>query len=316
MRIRSLFIGLFVSLLLVSCGKPDDGPRHLTPEEIEYYKSLQGQQTIDVSKYVEFRKGDCPVILTVPHGGTLLEQSLTLRTNGNCPDPDFATDLDYNTYELADAIDKAYYAQTSHHPYLVMAKIKRNHVDFNRKKEWAIPRGDDNLGQIYDAYHNYIAQARTEVASQYGSGLLLDIHGQSHSQHIELGYLLTPSTLDKSDATLDAGNYAASSSIPHLASTNKNGLSFSQILRGTDSFGGYLYRNGLECVPRPGYASPGNSPYFYGGYTTRMYGSNGGGVIDAIQCEFRYSYRDTESERLRAASAFAKSISEFLARHK
>ena len=316
MRIRLLGLGALAALLLISCGKPDDGPRHLTPEEIEYYKSLQVQQTIDIDKYVEYRKGNCPVILTVPHGGTVVESFLTLRNNSNCPDPDFATDLDYNAYELADAIDKAYYAQTGRHPYLVMAKIKRNHVDFNRKKEWAIPRGDDNLGQIYDAYHGYIAQARTEVAAQYGSGLLLDIHGQSHSQHIELGYLLTPSVLDKSDATLDSGNYAASSSIPHLASTNKNGLSFSQILRGTDSFGGYLYRNGLECVPRPGYASPGNSPYFYGGYTTRMYGSNGGGVIDAIQCEFRYSYRDTESERLRAASAFAKSISEFLARHK
>ena len=224
--------------------------------------------------------------------------------------------LDNNTYELADEIDKAYYAQTSHHPYLVMAKIMRNHVDFNRKREWAIPRGDDNLGKVYDAYHNYVAQARTEVTSLYGSGLLLDIHGQSHSQHIELGYLLTPSVLDKSDATLDSGNYAATSSIPHLAQTNKSGFSFSQVLRGTFSFGGYLHANGLECVPRPGYTSPGNNPYFYGGYTTRIYGSYNGGTIDAIQCEFRYSYRDTQSERLRAAAAFAKSISEFMAKHR
>ena len=316
MRIRLLILGLLVALLPASCGKPDDGPRHLTPEEIEYYKSLQPQQTVDVAKYVEFRQGDCPVILTVPHGGTLLEQNLTQRTYSNCPDPDFATDLDYNTRELADEIDKAYYTLTGHHPYMVIAIIKRNHIDFNRKREWAVPRGDDNLGKIYDAYHAFIAQARTEVTSLYGSGLLLDIHGQSHSQHIELGYLLTSSTLDKSDATLDSGNYAASSSIPHLARTNKGGLSFSQVLRGTNSFGGFLYRNGLECVPRPGYLSPGGNPYFYGGYTTRTYGSYGGGTIDAIQCEFRYSYRDTQSERLRAAAAFAKSVSEFLAAHK
>ena len=54
-----------------------------------------------------------------------------------------------------------------------------------------------------------------------------------------------------------------------------------------------------------------SNPYFYGGYTTRIYGSYGGGVVDAIQCEFRYSYRDTQSERVRAAAAFAKSIAEF-----
>ena len=83
------------------------------------------------------------------------------------------------------------------------------------------------------------------------------------------------------------------------------------MLRGKDSFGGFLNRNGLECVPRPGYPSPGNNPYFYGGFTTRTYGSYGGGVVDAIQCEFRYSYRDTQSERVRAAAAFAKSITEF-----
>ena len=316
MKVRLLVCWLFTALCLSACDKPDPGPRHLTPEEIEYYKSQQVPQTIDVSKYVEFRKGDCPVILTVPHGGTLLEQSLTLRTNGNCPDPDFATDLDYNTRELADEIDAAYYAQTGHHPYMAIAIIKRNHIDFNRKREWAVPRGDENLGKIYDAYHAFVAQSRAEVAAVYGSGLLLDIHGQSHSQHIELGYLLTPSVLDKSDATLDSGNYASSSSIPHLARTNKGGLSFSQVLRGTDSFGGFLYRNGLECVPRPGYLSPGNNPYFYGGYTTRTYGSYSGGTVDAIQCEFRYSYRDTQSERLRAAAAFAKSIAEFLAKHK
>ena len=194
---------------------------------------------------------------------------------------------------------------------MVIALIKRNHVDFNRKRQYAIPAGDDNVGKIYDAYHAYITTARNEVTQQYGHGLLLDIHGQSHSEDIELGYLLPPSTLDLSDAKLDSGTYVSSSSIPHLVRTNKAGHSFSQMLRGKDSFGGFLNRNGLECVPRPGYLSPGNNPYFYGGYTTRTYGSYGGGVVDAIQCEFRYSYRDTQSERVRAAAAFAKSIAEF-----
>jgi N-formylglutamate amidohydrolase len=308
MRFYRWFLILCASLGLAACQDPDDGPRHLTPEEIEKYKQ---EQTVKIEKYVEYRQGNCPVILTVPHGGTVVESFLTLRNTSNCPDPDFATDLDYNTRELADEIDKAFYQQTGKHPYMVIALIKRNHVDFNRKRQYAVPAGDDNVGKIYDAYHAYITTARNEVTQQYGHGLLLDIHGQSHSEDIELGYLLPPSTLDLSDAKLDSGTYVSSSSIPHLVRTNKAGHSFSQMLRGNDSFGGFLHRNGLECVPRPGYPSPGNNPYFYGGYTTCTYGSYGGGVVDAIQCEFRYSYRDTQAERVRAAAAFAKSITEF-----
>ena len=308
MRIRRLIFFLCLSFGLAACQEPDDGPRHLTPEEIEKYKQ---EQTLNIDKYVEYRKGTCPIILTVPHGGTVVESFLTLRNTGNCPDPDFATDLDYNTRELADEIDKAFYQQTGKHPYMVIALIKRNHVDFNRKRQYAIPAGDDNVGKIYDAYHNYVSTARAEVTQLYGHGLLLDIHGQSHSEQIDLGYLLPVSTLDMSDEKLDSGTYAASSSIVHLARTNKAGLSFSKMLRGEKSFGAFLYKNGLECVPRPQNLSPGSTPYFYGGYTTRTYGSYGGGSVDAIQCEFRYSYRDTQSERLRAAAAFAKSITEF-----
>ena len=310
MNVRLYAFILLATLGLAACHQPDDGPRHLTPEEIEKYKQ---EQTVQIEKYVEYRQGNCPIILTVPHGGTVVESFLTLRNTANCPDPDFATDLDYNTRELADEIDKAFYQQTGKHPYMIIAKIKRNHVDFNRKRNYAIPAGDENVGKIYDAYHGYIVQARTEVTQQYGHGLLLDIHGQSHSEQIDLGYLLTVSTLDKSDAALDAGTYASSSSIACLTRTNKAGLTFSQLLRGPKSFGAFLYKNGLECVPRPDNLSPGSTPYFYGGYTTRQYGSSGGGVIDAIQCEFRYSYRDTQSERLRAAAAFAKSVTEFTA---
>lgn len=304
----SLLLVLSALLALSACNRPDDGPRHLTPEEIEQYKK---QQTVKIEKYVEYRQGNCPIILTVPHGGTVVESFLTLRNTSNCPDPDFATDLDYNTRELADEIDKAYFQQTGKHPYMVIALIKRNHVDFNRRRNYAIPAGDENVGKIYDAYHDYIARAKAEISQQYGHGLLLDIHGQSHSEQIDLGYLLPVSTLNMSDETLNGGTYAASSSIAHLVRTNKAGLSFAQLLRGEKSFGGILYKNGLECVPRPQNLSPGNTPYFYGGYTTRQYGSYGGGVVDAIQCEFRYSYRDTQSERLRAAAAFAKSIDAF-----
>lgn len=311
--IRTIITLILAAAALFSCEDPDDGPRFLSPEEIAEINAQKKtlQKELDLTKYVECRAGDCPIILCVPHGGTLIDTDLKQRTGANCPDPDFATDLDYNTRELADAIDAAIFERMGKHPYMIISIIKRNHVDFNREKRYAIPADDESLDKIYEYYHSHVAQACSEVSTSFGHGLLLDIHGQSHSEQIDLGYLLSVSTLDKTDAVLNSGSYASSSSINHLSKTNKAGMSFAQLLRGPGSFGGLLYANGLECVPRPGNSTPGNTPYFNGGYTTKKYGSYSGGVIDAIQVEFRYSYRDTPAQRLKASSAVAKTLEEF-----
>ena len=64
MRIYRWLLILCASLGLAACQDPDDGPRHLTPEEIEKYKQ---EQTLKIDKYVEYRKGTCPM----PTMGTL-----------------------------------------------------------------------------------------------------------------------------------------------------------------------------------------------------------------------------------------------------
>ena len=80
MRIYRWLLTVCASLGLVACQDPEDGPRHLTPEEIEKYKQ---EQTLKIDKYVEYRKGTCPIILTDPHGGTIVESFLTLRNTGS-----------------------------------------------------------------------------------------------------------------------------------------------------------------------------------------------------------------------------------------
>ena len=311
--LRAIFASFLIFLSLLSCEKPDDGPRHLTQEEIDEInaKKKEQQKAVDLTRYVEYREGDCPIIFCVPHGGTLTDSSLKQRTSANCPDPDFACDLDYNTRELASAIDDAFFARTGKHPYMIVAIVKRTHVDFNREKKYAIASGDEIASSIYDYYHSCATKACRAVSASFGHGLLLDIHGQSHSEQIDLGYLLSVSDLNKTDAALNAGTYASSSSISHLSRTNKAEMSFASLLRGPNSLGGLLYSNGLECVPRPGNASPGATPYFNGGYTTKKYGSFYGGVIDAVQMEFRYSYRDTPAGRNKAAVAVAAALDEF-----
>lgn len=298
---------IFLVALFQSCQK-SDGPKHLSQQEIE---EIQSKQPLKLEKYVEYRQGDCPVILTVPHGGTIAESKFTIRNASNCKDPDLANDLDYNTKELACLIYDSFYKQTGQHPYMVISLLKRDYIDANRKKSYAIPSGDENLDKIYEYYHSCINQAASEISSTYGHGLLIDIHGQSHSNYIELGYLLSYSELLKTDNALDNGDFASGSSILHLAQSNKGKFTFADLLRGRHSLGAVLNENGLDCCPSPLITAPGSSNYFNGGYTTKTYGSLNGGTIDAIQMEFRYSYRETQAELERVSAATAKSIKEF-----
>ncbi len=309
MILKKLLIStiIFLVTLFQACEK-SDGPKHLSQEEID---EIQSKKELNPEKYVEYKRGDCPVIITVPHGGTLVDSKFKVRNSGNCPDPDLANDLDYMTAELASLIHDSFFKQFKLHPYIVTSLIKRDHIDVNRKKSYAIPAGDDDLAMIYDYYHECISKAVKEISTVYGHGLLLDIHGQSHSDYIELGYLLSYSDLLAKDAELNSGAYSSSSSIRRLFEINKGNISFADLLRGEHSFGAELNGNGLDCCPSPAIPSPVNSSYFNGGYTTKTYGSLNGGAVDAIQMEFRYSYRDTQAERERAAAATAKSIKEF-----
>ncbi len=161
--------------------------------------------------------------------------------------------------------------------------------------------------KAFDAYYNLISKSKDSFA---GQGLLLDIHGHSHTTvRTELGYLLSAQDLDNN--RLDPQK----SSIRALAS--RVTISFEELLHGPHSFGGLLeaQHNSKEtyyAVPSPTYIGPGNGhPYFKGGFTVAAEGSRDGDYVDAIQVESPQSYRSYHTRPVYAKD-LATSIVKFM----
>ena len=303
----------FGALTLFSCGKSD-------PEQqggSDGGSETVFQRSTNTSNGVIYRTGNAPVIFSAPHGGTSSGTNLTARTSGNCPDPDFATVMDDKTMELANMIDSIFFAKTGKYPYIIIAEVSRKYVDFNRKKAYACPKNSPNNEYVWDVYHGWIKKAEEYVEKEFGSGLLLDIHGQSHAvKQVEIGYCLSASELDLTDAQLSgASNYLFDFSMNRLVGNNKSGSSFTDLLRGPYSLGSLMYKNGLACVPHSENPTPGNLPYFNGGYITYMYGSSEEiGQIDAVQLEFDNVARQ-DANRKKTATALVDAVVEFINTH-
>jgi hypothetical protein len=66
------------------------------------------------NNYIEYRQGNLPIIISVPHGGNLTPSSIPNRTCNSA-----VTVTDANTIELARQIDSAFVNATGCHPYLI-----------------------------------------------------------------------------------------------------------------------------------------------------------------------------------------------------
>ncbi len=308
---------LFVGCIIFSCSKsatePEgQGSQGTTPEPGKVF-----ERATNSSNGIEYRTGNVPIIFSVPHGGTSQGSNLVARTSSNCPDPDFATVRDDKTIELANMIDSIFIAKTGKYPYVVIANVSRKYVDFNRKKSYACPKNAPNNEYVWEVYHNWIKKAEEFVEKEFGSGLLLDIHGQAHAvKQVEIGYCLSASELDLLDSQLASdGKYLFDFSMNRLVDNNKSGSSFVELLRGPYSLGSLMYKNGLACVPHSENPSPGDLPYFNGGYITYMYGSSEDiGQIDAVQLEFDNVARQ-DANRKKTATALVEAVVEFVNKH-
>jgi len=288
----------FTAIFLISCSKESDSI--IIPDNNGGSDKFV-RQTL-TSSYVEFRTGNYPLIITVPHGGSQTDGSLTLRTESNCPDPEFTTVFDTYTSELADVIDSVVFARTGKYPHVIFCRLKRTYIDMNRPIDYAIPRGNAAAKNIYDKFYGYIDQSKNLIFAKYGSGLLLDIHAHGHDkQEVEIGYQLSTSELNLSDNVLNNVSYASQSGIYNLYKVVSSKQSFSQTLRGDNSFGTLLQANGIACIPNKSNHYLGTTPYFSGGYITQSCGSGMGGTIDAIQLETNSDCRKDSKARKNTA---------------
>lgn len=253
--------------------------------------------------YVEYQAGELPLVITVPHGGTVQPTEIPRRAAGN-QNRDRQTDL------LARAIADSLKVKMGARPHLIISNLHRSRVDPNR--EIAEAAENHPLGvQAWLEFHGFIAHARERVTDDHEFGLVVDLHGHSHAiARLELGTLVTDAQLRGSDASIDS--LAARSSLRALV--ERTGATLSSFLRGERATGTQFERLGVSAVPSAGQRAPlPGEPFFSGGYITGRWGSRGGGTIDAMQLETYFEgLRDTPENRAAFAGVAARVIQELL----
>jgi len=220
---------------------------------------------------VEFVPGTSPVVITVPHGGYERPETIADRTVG-------CMEHDYMSQELARCIcDRLAGEMPSGKPHLIITHLNRVKCDVNRSLESCCD-GDPGAQAVYSEYHSSVRQAIEAAVRAHGFCHLFDIHGQSHRDALELGYLLSTSDLQQSDESIDAdGAQLAKCSVQGLWKREPCcGSTLSAVVRGQDSLGSLLERAGVRTMPssaqpHPTFASKCET-YFWGAFTTVCYG--------------------------------------------
>lgn len=321
---RSTLLAALVSL--AACAG-DPAPSVTAPEarqDIAPGPYTPGQSYYGRNNYIEYIAGNAPVIFSAPHGGHLTPSEIPDRTSGNCGGS-ATTTKDLNTRELAIAMQKRYYARYGKYPHVVINHLHRIKLDANRDlQEGAC--GDPEAQTAWNEFQDYLTTARNAVLSSTGKGWYMDMHGHGHDiQRLELGYLLSGSQLNQSNATLDASKaYEDTSSFKTMSEYNTQ-LSFSAVLRGTSSLGTLYANNGFRSIPSSSEPSPNGDAYFSGGYNTRRHacgveatplGGVSGGNICGVQIEANYTgVRDTQANMDKFGDVTAAVLDTYLTTH-
>ena len=273
---------------------------------------LPGNTYFSPNGHIEYRCGDLPLIVSVPHGGSLEPVDIPDRT---CNSPVY--DVDANTVELSLAIDSAFQAHGGCRPHLIINHLARRKLDANRNLTDGAC-GDPQAVLAWNAFHDFIDSASATATALNGKGFYLDLHGHGHAiQRVELGYLLYEDELALPPATLNSSTYINYSSIRNLAGNNQQGLTHAQLLQGQYALGTLLANAGYPAVPGQQDPFPlAGQPYFSGGYNVAQHSSYSGGTIDGVQVECYYTgIRGTAADRSRFADSLVVVIEAYFDLH-
>lgn len=260
------------------------------------------------NEYNVYQPGELPIILSVPHDGTLTPDELPDRTGEN------ANVRDIYALDQALRIAAALEELTGMRPHLIANHLRRGKVEPNREVGSGA-QGHRLAERAWYEYHNWIDLAKHIVTRDHGRGFYVDLHGHAHPIHrSELGYLLTSTDLSHSDELLNQASFINKSSIANLA--RRDPARFAEILRGPASLGDMLVKRGYPAIPSSSDPAPNGTAYFNGGYSTGRHGSRNGGVIDGVQIETPGpGVRNNVALRTASGRAFAEALIEFVELH-
>ena len=249
--------------------------------------SLAASDGAQTNEFLQVQRGELPIIITAPHGGSLAIPGVPKRVGpeGELKSGKFVTGQDTRTFELATATAKRVEELTGKQPYLVAMKAHRQFVDPNRPEKEAVEH--PNAQVVHAAFHGQVREFVDELRKKFPQGaLLLDIHGQAASTN-----------------TIFRGTQNGTTVMKMV---EKHGA---VALTGEQSILGYLAAKGIKVEPPntpPG--TPPETKAFGGGWIVRSYGSHTTNGVDAIQLEFGGAFRTDAGKREETAKFLAEAI--------
>lgn len=237
---------------------------------------------------VAIQRGELPILLSAPHGGTRPVPDTEPRQGRGIPKgpSGFFTGRDTYTEELALAVAAAIEKRMQRKPYFVIARFHRKYIDPNRPPEIAYE--DPDARPVYDRYHQTLDEFCRCVQRAHGRGLLLDLHGQGSARDT-----VFRGTQNGKTVTLLRQRFGE------------------EAHDGPQSLFGTLRSLGWTVHPDPqGREQAG----YTGGYIVQTYGSHRGHGIDAIQLEFGHDYRIPE-RRAQTAETLAQAVEQYFQRY-
>ncbi|MGH9658640.1 MAG: N-formylglutamate amidohydrolase [Bryobacteraceae bacterium] len=164
--------------------------------------------TTDEQNYVEYFRGDLPIVLVVPHDGSEAPDDLTQRTTARtgCRGGQFTTGRDTNTIAIARAISSRLRDLSRAAPYLVAATISRTYIDFNRDSQpqdcayeqtSATATSSAQASTYWQAFYQKIEDFVDDMAARWpiSRAFLIDIHGFGSATVNQSGNAINLSTI-------------------------------------------------------------------------------------------------------------------------
>lgn len=243
-----------------------------------------GQDKGDLKRFISVWAGTLPLILSAPHGGREPIPSIARRRGVGVAQ--FTTGRDNNTDVLAELLAGKLGERLGGKPFVVIGRFDRKFLDVNRPPSGAYESAAAK--PYYDAYHRALLESSEKVRTQWGGGLLLDLHGQG---------------VEKEAIFRGTDNGATVGGLMQRYGNDA--------INGPHSIFGQLAARGYKVLPDPSGSE--RERHYVGGYTARTYGSHRGTNIDAIQLEIGTRLREKNNLE-RTATDLAQAIEGF-ARH-
>ncbi len=295
-RLKILLLFISICFLYSIC---------LSQKNYQPYEKYQ-----DIEKWTEYRVGNMPLVITVPHGGYIRPDSIP---NRECKDA--VTVVDSYTIELVNAIDSVFMVDYGFRPHIIIAYIARIKVDQNRDIVEGTC-GNIQVAKPWNVFHDFTDDAIELAVAKFGKTAYIDLHAHGHSiQRLELGYLLTGSELLNLDENANEQRLIQKSSLQNLFRLYPQ-TSFRELIKGAKAFGTSMYNDKFASVPSQQDPFPNeDEKYFNGGYNTKRYTSSKYPKVFGWQIESNYKGVREPYNRPLFARAFCKNILQYMKDH-